>query len=169
MTHRIVRSLLTVFVDDTPKTVFDFNELEPVALAQSYTLDTTKNTQSLTPNDLADPTGAAPWNVPEPTDKGWTLSTDALVLLVDAAAPEYDPTGKIFNEGLFQLFKLDDKIWVAIVDSDAVENDVVPLYGQAVVTGFSQNGNMDEFHTYTMSFEGVGELLDSALVPAPPP
>lgn len=163
-THRIVRSLMTVFLDTSGTEPFDFANLEPVALAQSYTLDVVKNTQSLTPNDLADPTGTAQWNLPEPTDKGWTLTTDALVLIADADEPEYDPLGKVATDALLTAFKADILVWVAIVDSDAGSGDVVPIYGLAHVTGYSQNGNIDEWHTATLSLEGSGELLDTLTI-----
>jgi hypothetical protein len=161
MTHRIVRSLLTVFVDKTASPTFDWTNLEPIALAQSYSLDVTVNTNSLVANDLADASGAAEWAVPEPSDKSWTLTTDSLVLIADTGNPEYDPTGKVINPDIINSLKQGDLVWVAIADSTATSGDTVPLYGQALITGYSQNGSIDEYHTYTASFTGSGELLDT--------
>jgi len=160
-THRIVRSLLTVFLDLSGSPTFVFANLKPIALAQSYTFDIVKATQSLVANDLADPTGAAAWASPEPTEKSWTATTDALVLIEDSANPNYDPALKSIGSEILTAFKDDVLVWVALLDSDAATGDTIPLFGQAIVTGFSQSGTIDEYHTYTTTFTGEGEIGDS--------
>ena len=156
---------MTVFIDPTGNPTFDWTLMVPMALAQSYNLDTTVATQNLTANDLADGATVANWTFAEPTEKSWTLTTDQLLLNEDVNGT-YDPTGKAFNDDAIAALKAGTVVWVAIVDSDAVNPDVVPLYGQGIVTGYNQSGNIDEFHTYSMVVTGQGELLTDAVVPA---
>ena len=157
-THRIVRSLFTIFLDLTGAATFDFTTLQPVALAQSYTLDTVVNTQNLVAIDLADPSGAAEWNFAEPTDKSWTVNVDNLYLITDAIAPNYDPTDKEVPEDILQALVDGTIVWVAGADSDAVTGAIIPWYGQAIITGYNQAGTIDEFHTYSAVLTGLGPI-----------
>ena len=157
-TSRIVRSLFTVSLDLTGAATFDFLNQEPVALAQSYSLDTTVNTQSLVANDLADPAGVAEWTFPEPTDKSWTVSVDSLLLIVDALNPNYDPTGKTEPGPVLEALKVGTIVWVAGADSDAAVGSTIPWYGQGLITTYNQAGTIDEYHTYSLVVTGQGEI-----------
>ena len=163
MTHRIVRDLLTVWFDLTGAATFDFTNMEVVALAQSYNLDTNVATNSLVANDLANPAGGAEWARPEPTEKTWTLSCDQLLLSPEAGG-EYDATSKVTNEAAFPVLKAGTLVWVMVGDSDLASGDTIPLYGQAYLTTYSQAGTIDEWHTYSLTATGVGELLDQLVI-----
>jgi len=157
-THRIVRSLFTVFLDLTGGAVFDFSNLDPVALAQSYSLDTTVNTQNLVANDLADPSGVAEWNFPEPTDKSWTVSCDNLYLLEDAVNPNYDIELKTPPAPVLEALIVGTRVWVAGADSDAAVGATIPWYGQGLITTYNQAGTIDEYHTYSLVITGQGQI-----------
>jgi hypothetical protein len=163
-TSRIVRSLFTVSLDLTGAATFDFANQQPVALAQSYSLDTVVNTQNLVANDLADPAGAAEWNFPEPTDKSWTVTVDNLYLLDDAVNPNYDPTGKTAPAPVLDALKAGTRVWVAGADSDATTGATVPWYGQGLITTYNQAGTIDEYHTYSMTVTGQGEIQTALLL-----
>lgn len=164
-THRIVRSLMTVFVDTTGTEPFDPVNLQPVALAQTYNLTTAVATQNLVANDLADPSGAAEWVVPEPTEKSWTLSADSLVLVEDAVNPNYDPTGKVIPSDILDVLIAGNKIFVALMDSTAASGDTIPQYGTALITGFDQSGSIDEYHTWSLTATGLGPINSNFVWP----
>ena len=166
MTHDIVRSLLTIHLDLSP---VDPNlivpaDMLPVALAQSYTLDSTVATQSLVANDLANPIGTAEWIRPEPTEKSWTVTSDQLVLRANAVDGEFDATGKVTNEEVFPVLSNGDRVIVAIMDAGSIAGDVIPFYGSAIITNYSQNGTIDEYHTYSITLTGIGELFDQLTI-----
>ena len=162
MTHDIVRSLLTIHLDLSPAIpgTFDPTSMEPVALAQSYTLDATVATQSLVANDLADPAGTAEWIRPEPTEKSWTVTSDQFVLRANAVDGGFDATGKATNEDIYPVLSTGTIVFVAIMDAGSTTGDVIPFFGEAIITNYSQNGTIDEFHTYSITLTGVGELFD---------
>ena len=137
--------------------------MEVVALAQSYNLDTNVATNSLVANDLADPVGDAEWVRPEPTEKSWTLSSDQLLLRVDPTG-EYDATDKKTNDVIFPVLKAGTQVWVVIGDSTLASGETIPLYGRGYITTYSQAGTIDEFHTYSITITGVGELLDNLVI-----
>ena len=163
-THRIVRSLFTVSLDLTGSTTFDFANQQLVALAQSYSLDTTVNTQNLVANDLADPAGVAEWNFPEPTDKGWTVTVDSLYLLEDAVNPNYDITDKTAPAPVLDALVAGTRVWVAGHDSDAGTGSTVPWYGQGLITSYNQAGTIDEHHTYSLVVTGQGQIQTALIL-----
>lgn len=163
-THRIVKSLLTVFLDDTGSTSFTWANMQPYALAQSYSVDTQVATQNLVPNDLADPDGTAQWADPEPTEKSWTVTIDNLVVLPEATNPNYDPAGKKTQADSITALKAGTYVWVAVTDAGSDTGDTVPLYGRGLVTAYNQSGSTNEYHTASATITGQGELLDSFVI-----
>ena len=157
--YEIIKSQLTVFVQDSSIDTFDASLAYPVALAQSYTLDETGDTQEV--QDLCD--AAAEWASPEVNRKSWTLSTDTLLLRNVGANNGTITLG--VKKDAYQL-SLGDIVWCVVGDavdcSEPSGTEIAYKYGKAVITALSQAGSVGEFQTLSVTFTGKGELLRSA-------
>lgn len=157
MTHETVREYLTVYADIAGgASAFNEANLDPVAVAQGYSLSVTGETEDLTVQDLADAL-ATVWANPEVVKKSFVLSADSLVLRPNAVSGNVDATNKITDQDI--KLAVGSVVWVAIMDSNATTGDKY-VYGKAVITGFEQSGTVGEFATYSVTFEGKGELLE---------
>lgn len=155
MSHRIVKSSMTVFADLSANS--SWSSAEPMALAQTYSFDSNVATQNLTANDLSDAEGQSTWVDPEPSEKGWTIATDALVLIDDISNPNYDPSGKNYQNKVIQALKEGMYVWVGVKSTIAPGD--APLVGYGQVTAFNQSGSTNEYHTYSFTVTGNGEFI----------
>lgn len=161
--HELVKSRLTVFIDTSYSDDWATAKaaMTPIALAQSYNLDETGDTQEVV--DLADTD--SDWSNPEVSKKSWTLSCDSLLLRNNASSGTLDIETKYKQHELV----VGDLVWVAIADvvdegADQVNDglpyskDMLIKYGRAVVTSVNRSGTVNDFHTVSATFSGKGAL-----------
>ena len=155
LNYQIVKEQLTVFAQDASIATFDASLAYPIALAQSYTLDETGDTQEV--QDLC--SAQADWANPEVNKKNWTLTTDTLLL-----RPVATDTGTVdigSKKDAYNL-TLGQNLWCVVGDASMCTSPLVAnlkyRYGLATVTSKSQSGNVGEFHTLSVTFTGKGEL-----------
>lgn len=160
MNYEIVKNRMTVFVQDVSVATFDPSLAYAVAIAQSYTLDESGDTQEVI--DLAD--CDSDWANPEVSKKNWTLSVDTLLL-----RPLVTGTTNIGNKFNSYDLKVGDITWVVVGDApcatpfNPADSSLGYKYGKAVVTSLSQSGTPGEFHTLSATFTGKGELKRETL------
>ena len=159
--YELVKSKLTVFVQSASVDTFDASTAYAVAIAQSYTLDETGDTQEVI--DLAD--CDSDWSNPEVNKKSWSLSVDSLLLRPNTGAGTID----IYDKYDPYALAAGDIVWVVVGDAscgtpyDAASGlgELAYKYGKAVVTSVSQAGTTDDFHTISATFTGKGALAKS--------
>ena len=158
--RELVKNKMTVFVQDASVDTFDPSLAYAIAIAQSYSLDLSGDTQEVI--DLA--SCDAEWANPEVNKKNWTLSCDSLLLRNNATSGTID----IYDKFDPYPLEIGDITWVVLGDASCGDpynpqsDGIAYRYGKAVVTSLSQTGNTDDFHTLSVTFTGKGSLSFSA-------
>lgn len=156
----LVKSKLTVFVQDGSTDTFDASLAFAIAIAQSYSLDESGDTQEVIDLAACD----SDWANPEVNKKNWTLQADSLLLRDNVASGSID----IYDKYNPYPINIGDITWVVLGDASCgapynpVSDNLNYRYGKAVVTSVSQTGNTDDFHTLSVTFTGKGALSFSA-------
>ena len=158
--YEIIKNRMTVFVQDSSVSTFDPSLAYACAIAQSYSLDLSGDTQEVI--DMAD--CESEWASPEVNKKSWTLSVDSLLLRNIGGG---NGTIDIFDKYNPYQLEIGDIVWCVIGDASCGSpynpnsTGISYRYGKAVVTGINQSGNTDDFHTISATFNGKGALSKS--------
>lgn len=125
-----------------------------VACANSHSIEVTNSPREVACKD------SGGWDNSEYGRFSWSASVDALVnLAADPNAAADDDKRNGYNE-LYDLMIGKTKVTiVAELDQDRAGTDVFTLTGTAIITSISKNAAHGDNVTFSVSFQGSGELV----------
>jgi len=121
---------------------------EIMACATSHTIEITNATREISCK------GSGDWTSAEYGRFSWTVSTDALLNLVDDAQNPYVTYPELLDLMINKTF-----VDVESYYEDRFTGDTMIVAGQAIITSVSQTAGDSENASYSVSMQGRGELV----------
>ena len=166
-TKEIVKSKLVLWIDKTTDKTLDVDSyddadaanMRAIALAQSYNLSQSGETEEITELASAESDSANP----EVIKSSYNLSFDSLLLRVVASGGnyKYDDLEKMEGSSL----AIGETFFWALTDflETGFDATKVIAYGKGTVTGKEISGTVSSMHTYSVTIAGKGKVKEQAI------